>query len=77
MSRLLGKQVDAVQAGAVVETDVVGVLWAVAVNARLIATVLAGEDTTIFLAIERLEETGAAFHADEAGFELLGISECD
>jgi len=52
----------------------VRVLGFVAVEARLEATVLASEDSTVFLAIEGLEELGAAAHADGADFELFGVS---
>lgn len=62
-----------VLAGAVFGASLVQVFWAVAIDARLTATVLAGGDSAIFLAVEGLEETGAAVHADETRFELLGV----
>jgi hypothetical protein len=50
------------------------VLGLVAVEARLEAAVFASEDTAILLAVEWLEELGAAVHADGADFELLAAS---
>lgn len=50
------------------------VLWLVAVEARLEAAVFASEDTAILLAVEWLEELGAAVHADGAYFKLLAVS---
>lgn len=50
------------------------VLWLVAVETRFEGTVFAGEDATVNLAVEGLEKTGAAVHANGADLELLGVS---
>lgn len=62
-----------VHACAILKTSLINVLWAIAVDTRLIAAVIAGEDPSIFVTIEGLKRAGAAIHADHAGFGLLVV----
>ena len=66
---------DGGESVAVLAARLAFVLGFVAVETGCEATVFASEDATVFLAIEGLEELGAAVHADAADFELFGVSE--
>lgn len=65
--------VNGVQAKAIFGAALVGVLWAVAIDADNEVTVSAGEDAAVFLTVERLSDPGATGHAHNAVLELFGV----
>lgn len=75
VSGLLCTSMNGVHSGTILRASLFRVLWAITVGTRLVAAIFAGEDAAVFLAIEGLEEAGAAVHANEADLGLFGISE--
>lgn len=66
--------VDGRNAGAVFGATLSVMFRPITVNADLEAAVSADEYTAILLAVERLSDLDASVHANDAVFELLGVS---